>query len=128
MEKEFEKELLDLKAECKKNPNIHPHCEHVVDLAISEIKRLEEQYETDTVWFHNKWMEAIKNSQTRWIPVSDRLPEIGQKVKIRRCSDYYEALYDPKNQFLPWQLIDERDGSVSALFRRREFVDEWQEV
>lgn len=75
MEIEFEKELLDLKAECRENPNIHPHCEHVVDLAISEIKRLEQQYETDTVWYHNKWMEAIKNSQaSRWIPVGERLP------------------------------------------------------
>lgn len=61
MDEELEKELLDLKAECRENPNIHPHCEHVVDLAIAEIKRLGEQYTTDTIWFHNKYIdEAAK--------------------------------------------------------------------
>lgn len=83
MEIEFEKELLDLKAECRENPNIHPHCEHVVDLAISEIKRLEQQYETDTVWYHNKWMEAIKNSQaSRWISMNDHLPDDSELVML----------------------------------------------
>ena len=112
MEIEFEKELLDLKAECRENPNIHPHCEHVVDLAISEIKRLEQQYETDTVWYHNKWMEAIKNSQaSRWIPVSERLPtkeDANSKGKvIAWCTSFNGTEVD-----LNWRLV-ETDGVIT---------------
>ena len=102
MEIEFEKELLNLKAECRENPNIHPHCEHVVDLAISEIKRLEQQYETDTVWYHNKWMEAIKNSQaSRWIPVSERLPEYSGYVLavFEKCLPFVAMYYSGVKKF-----------------------------
>jgi hypothetical protein len=63
--------------------------------------------------------------QIKWIPVTHYLPEKGQKVKIRTTCEYYDAIYEPENPWLPWRLIDERDGSISPLYRRAEAVNEW---
>ena len=61
----------------------------------------------------------------RWIPVSEGLPEIGQKVSIRSICDSYDAVYDPENPHLPWHLFDSMTGKLSPLYRRAECVDEW---
>ena len=60
-----------------------------------------------------------------WIPVSERLPDIGQRVKIRKTSAAEEAIYLNENPFAPWLLIDERDGSVTSLFKSSSAVQEW---
>lgn len=62
-----------------------------------------------------------------WIKVTpETMPCEGQKVEIRRTSDYYMAIYRPsKNQFIPWELLDD-SGRKTMLLRRREVVDEWR--
>ena len=64
-----------------------------------------------------------------WIKVSpESMPREGQKVEIRRTSDYYTAIYRPsENQFIPWELLDD-SGRKTMLWRRREVVDEWRSL
>ena len=60
---DIKEELLLLREECVKNPEIHPNSIGIVDRAIAEIKRLEKEYTKDTVHFHNKWRENEEKLQ-----------------------------------------------------------------
>jgi hypothetical protein len=49
---------------------------------------------------------AIRNKAPRWIPITERLPELGDKVdlfyKEARCPDWYLDYYSPTDHSLYW--------------------------